>query len=276
MIEAPEAYSLAKQLEKELKGKKIEKVVAGQTPHGFAWYHGDKDAYDAALHGKKVGSVKNFGGHVELELDDMVLDLSEGLNLTYLEPGVKHPPKHQLLVEFDDGSALVAKAQMYGGLFAFPKGKNDNPYYLVGKEKPNPLTDEFDRAYFDTLLAQVDPKKTTVKAFLATEQRIPGLGNGTLQEILLSAKVNPRSKLAALDAGEIDALYKAVKGVLGDMAEKGGRDTEKDIYGKPGGYQTVMSKNNKTMTCLCGGAVTKETFMGGSVYYCLRCQPIKK
>ncbi|MCQ4762422.1 hypothetical protein NE555_17590, partial [Alistipes onderdonkii] len=41
----------------------------------------------------------------------------------------------------------------------------------------SPLGDGFDAAYFDRLVAGAKPN-LSAKAFLATEQRIPGLGNG--------------------------------------------------------------------------------------------------
>jgi len=61
---------------------------------------------------------------------------------------------------------------------------------------------------------------------------------------------------------------------LHDISENGGRDTEKDLYGNTGGYATKMSKNALTAGCpMCGGTVTKEAYLGGSVYYCSHCQP---
>lgn|GEM_PF-2077218 len=36
------------------------------------------------------------------------------------------------------------------------------------------------------------------KAFLATEQRIPGLGNGVLQDILWTARIHPKLHKCAL------------------------------------------------------------------------------
>jgi len=57
------------------------------------------------------------------------------------------------------------------------------------------------------------------------------------------------------------------------MAEKGGRDTEKDIYGVSGGYKTIMSSKNVEAICpACGEPIIKEAYMGGSIYYCSGCQ----
>jgi formamidopyrimidine-DNA glycosylase len=62
---------------------------------------------------------------------------------------------------------------------------------------------------------------------------------------------------------------------LADMAVRGGRDTEKDLFGKPGGYKTKASKLTVGNTCpVCGGSIRKESYMGGSIYYCDQCQRI--
>jgi formamidopyrimidine-DNA glycosylase len=66
-----------------------------------------------------------------------------------------------------------------------------------------------------------------------------------------------------------------VKTVLSAMAEQGGRDIEKDLFGNQGGYQTVMSKKGAGLPCpRCGGMVKKENYLGGSVYYCGSCQAV--
>lgn len=275
MIELPESATLAKQMTKELKGKRIEKVAALKSPHRFAFFCGDPLAYDAMLHGKAVGETKAYGGHVEIGLEDYRLDFNDGITFKLLAPGEPEPQKHQLYIRFEDGSALCMSVQMYGAMSAFPAGTSDNPYYLAAREKVSPLADEFDVDYFRSLLDSVDRKKTSLKAFLATEQRIPGLGNGVLQDILWTARLHPKRKLADLGGQETAELYMAVKNVLADMAGKGGRDTEKDLYGNAGGYKTVMSKNNTQMVCPgCGGIVKKEAYLGGSVYYCPACQKL--
>jgi formamidopyrimidine-DNA glycosylase len=75
--------------------------------------------------------------------------------------------------------------------------QNKNPYYLIAKSKPSPYDAAFDFEYFKALM---DETKSTLnlKAFLATEQRIPGLGNGVLQDILFVAGLNPKRKLTRL------------------------------------------------------------------------------
>ncbi|HBK85696.1 MAG TPA: endonuclease VIII, partial [Firmicutes bacterium] len=130
----------------------------------------------------------------------------------------------------------------------------------------------FDLAYFAGLLDEQGRKKSA-KAFLATEQRIPGLGNGVLQDILYQANIHPRRSMLSLTDQELETLFLAIKATLRQMADQGGRDTEKDLFGQPGGYRTILSKNTVNTPCpRCGELVRKEAYMGGSIYYCSGCQ----
>lgn len=91
------------------------------------------------------------------------------------------------------------------------------------------------------------------------------------------ARVNPQTKLSALASGDFDALYKNIKQVLAVMVQQGGRNTEKDLYGNPGGYETILSAKTAAYTCpVCGSEITRKAYMGGNIYFCASCQPIKK
>lgn len=275
MMELPEAYAVAEQINQTIRDKTIAKVVAAQSPHKFAWYHGDPQSYHGLLAGQIIGSAQGYGGMVEIEARSMALLFGDGVGLRYLAAGEQRPPKHQLLIEFEDETALTGTVQMYGGMWCFKRGEFDNPYYLAAKAKPSPLTEDFNEAYFDQMTSSPDVQKLSAKAFLATEQRIPGLGNGVLQDILWKVKIHPKCKLNTLDDRKKEALFQAIKATLSEMAELKGRDTEKDLFGKPGGYRTVMSKNTAGQPCpACGGSIRKENYLGGSIYYCEGCQII--
>ncbi len=270
MIEIPESQNLKKQFSIAL-DKPVANVRAGGTPHKFAWFNGDPAGYDALFAGRSFDSAASNAGYVELRAGGVRLILGEGVNVRYFAPGEQIPTKSQLDMRFADGSALVCTVAMYGGMWAL-NGEWDNAYYKVACEKPSPLTGAFDEAYFDSIVAGA--KKTlSAKALLAAEQRIPGLGNGVLQDILFIARIAPRRKLQALSDSELSALFKSVKSTLAVMTEKGGRDTERDIFGSEGGYKTLLSAKTYKSPCpVCGGSITREAYMGGNVYYCPVCQ----
>jgi formamidopyrimidine-DNA glycosylase len=272
MIELPEAAVAAGQLNAAAATKTIRRVIAAQSPHKFAWYSGDPAGYPALLAGKSLGTATGLGGMIEIQVDDVMLLFSDGVNLRYHQTAAEQPLKHQLLIEFEDGTALSATVAMYGGLACFPRGTNDNPYYQAARTKPSPLGDHFSSDYFAGLFHS-ECDKLSLKAFLATEQRIPGLGNGVLQDILYRARLHPKNKVGSLGESGKEALFGAIKTTLNDMLTEGGRDTERDLFGKIGGYRTRVSKNTAGQACpACGGIIQKQSYMGGSIYFCPSCQ----
>lgn len=187
MIEIPESHAYARQAGDMLSGRTVTDVFNATYPHKFTWYTGDPAAYRSLFAGKKVLAAAGYGAFVDLLLEDRVhIALSDGVHMRYCPAGADIPPKYQLLITFDDDSFLVFTVAMYGGINAF-RDTLDNPYYLGALSKPSPLGDGFDAAYFDRLVAGAKPN-LSAKAFLATQQRIPGLGNGVLQDILFNCQ----------------------------------------------------------------------------------------
>jgi len=275
MIEIPEAIVLSEQLNQTIKGKRVSKVIAAASPHKFAWYSCEPGEYDAMLAGKRIGEAAPCAGRIEIKVDDIILRFAEGINLRFYESGEKPPVKHQLMIAFEDGSALVATVAMYGGMWCIPQyAPDDGPYTKAAKEAIPPLSDQFDYTFFKSLINEKSVKMSA-KAFLATEQRIPGLGNGALQDILLNAKIHPKTNMNTLTEKQLRGLFDSIKSTLAEMVRCGGRDTEKDLFGNPGGYKTKLSKNSLPYPCQnCGGTLKKEAYLGGSIYFCESCQNI--
>ena len=274
MLEIPESATIGGQAADMLAGKTVSDVVTATSPHKFAFYNGDPENYSDLLAGRTVTGAAGHGAFVTIRFDKGVsLTVGDGTNLKFGWPEEPRPEKHQLLIEFTDGSFLCFTVAMYGAIFAYA-GEFDNPYYKGSLEKVSPLEAGFDRAYFDALRAGGKPN-LSAKAFLATEQRIPGLGNGTLQDILFRARLHPKRKIATLSETEWTAMFDTVRQTLREMTDRGGRDTEKDFFGKYGAYRTLLSKNTWKNPCpVCGGAIVKEAYLGGAVYYCPVCQPL--
>lgn len=273
MIELVEAKILSDQMNASIRGKQISKVTTFSSPHKFAFFHGDPQAYNELLRGHRIGDTAPNGGQIRMEIEDLIFVFGDGVDLRYNEKDGKRPLKHQLLIEFEDGSAMSGSVQMYGFLWCVDEKEFDNPYYLVAKEKPSLMSEQFDKEYFMRILTAPGAQKLSAKAILATEQRIPGLGNGVLQDVLYYAGLHPKRKVGTLSDDDMDRLFHSVKNTPAQMIAQGGRDTEKDFYGISGGYVTRLSKNTVGKPCpSCGQTILKEAYLGGSIYYCEGCQ----
>lgn len=272
MIEIPESFTISKQASEALKGKTIAHIIEPNSPHRFTFYNGDPAEYSGILVGRTIQIAYGYGCFVDILMDeDTHLLIGDGTNMRYYTSAEKAPKKYQLMIVFDDNSFLAFTVSMYGTIYAF-KGEFDNPYYQGSIHKLCPLDERFDKAYFLSLIRNLK-KDLSAKALLATEQRIPGLGNGVVQDILFNARISPKRKVSTLSEADTDRLFNTVKSTLKEMTRQGGRDTEKDLYGALGNYRTILSKNTYHAPCpICGEQIQKETYLGGSIYYCPHCQ----
>lgn len=274
MLELPETMTISKQIEDNIVGKTIKQVFPPTKEHKFCWYSLEPQMYDAHLKGSKVQSAEGFGIYIEMVFDNgKRLCFNDGINIRL----ISHqdiPKNYQLLIEFDDETALCFTVSMYGAIMLHD-GDYDNEYYLKSKESITPFSDKFE-AHYQNRLSEAKPS-LSAKAFLGTDQRFPGIGNGTLQDILFEAGIHPKRKMKTLNDIEKDKLHASIISVLKNMAALGGRDTEKDIFGNKGGYKVQLSKNTYASGCpVCGDQIIKETYMGGSIYYCPSCQPLNE
>lgn len=271
MIELPEAIVLANQFKQAFIGKTITSVIADAAHHSFAWYtNDDPSTYNDIMKGKTVTGAEAYGGRIYLKLtDDCAFMFCEGTSLRYIEDEKKIPKRHQLLIEFDEGSYLVGTIRMYGGLFAY-QGEID---YGFTRNTRSVFSDDFNKEHLMQMSDNLNGKTVSVKSLLTNEQRIPGFGNGVLHDVLFDAKILPKRKITTLADADFGRLVTCIKEKLTVMVDSGGRDVEKDLYGIAGGYKTILSKNTYKNACpRCGNGITKEAFLGGSVYYCAGCQ----
>lgn len=273
MLELPEALTLSKQANYTLRGKNITQVFNATKPHKFTFYNSDPLQYGRLLVGKTIESSQGYGMFVDFILSDKItINIGDGVIARYYNPHDKIPANYQLLLTFDDNSFLVFTVAMYGFINVYPDGIIDNKYYLLSKESISPLSNDYTPALFDKLFAEA-PKTLTAKALLATEQRIPGVGNGVIQDILFNACIHPKQKVLSLSDAKKETLFNSLKDTLLEMAFEGGRDTQTDLFGNNGGYQTILSAKTWMNPCpRCGSTIVKEAYLGGSVYYCPDCQ----
>ena len=155
MIEAPEALCLSEQLNGVIKGKVVMDVIPCYTSHKFAFFNGDPEKYPGMLLGKMVDGACAYGGMVQINVRDAKVVFSDGVNLRYYEPEAKLPNKHQLLIGFEDQSCIIVSVRMYGAVWCFVGDSFEGglmSYYGGAKNKPQVLSDAFDKAYFMSLI----------------------------------------------------------------------------------------------------------------------------
>ena len=274
MIEMPEAWTMAHQMDETLTGKTFQHFARGALVHKFLWLSKPAEEYDAILSGKQVTGSKSYGRSIYLYVGEAhVLWFGElGGRILYHQQGQPLPAKYHLRWDFSDASVMTFNLQMWGFVGLLERSElAKHPYAEVGIP---PLSDAFTPERFNQLLEEYPEKtKKGVKGFLVTSKHINGIGNGYLQDILFGAKIHPARKIPTLTADERQILFAAIQETMAEAINLGGREDERDLFDHPGGYPRLMGSQTVGKPCPnCGTAIQKISYLGGACYLCPTCQ----
>jgi len=286
MIELPEAIAFSKQINETLVEKKIKHTLKGQTPHKFAFpmkdakqigsEYSDAD-FDLLLSGKKITKSWSNGNVILVQFNtDYLLSLGcGGEKIIYHETEKTIPNKHQLLLVFDDETFLSVTISGWGEVRLLKTEQLDQHPHIA-YERVDPLSKEFTYDVFEKFIEDIpEHKKLNAKNFFISEPGFRGIGNGVIQDIFFLAKIHPRREMRTLSKEERKLLFKTTRDELQKMADLGGRDSEKDLFDKWGGYKRRLHSKMVDEPCpMCSEPIVKQQFGGGSIYFCPSCQKL--
>ncbi len=121
---------------------------------------------------------------------------------------------------------------------------------------------------------------TLIKAQLLDQSRICGVGNMYADEILIRAKVHPRTPGTNLSNRDISALKCSVYRVFEEAISLRGSSLKdmayKDVSGQPGMFQERhLAYARAGRPCLiCGDSIVKERFQNRYSHFCPNCQKL--
>jgi formamidopyrimidine-DNA glycosylase len=275
MIELPEAETLAREINETLAGKMIDTCIRGNSPHKFAFYTGTPADYARMLNGKTIGMARSRNSSIVISAEPgyAVVLGDGGERIQFHEDEKTIPKKHQLLLNFSDGTALSVTVSGWGACRALPEAeiaKHD----CREIKAPSPLSPDFTLDCFLSLFGVLEENdKRSVKFFIISQPGIPGVGNGYLQDILFRAKIHPRRRAADLSLKEKKALHKAIVETIHEAVKLCGRTDERDLFGHAGGYRRILDSTQVGQPCpRCGTPIEKISYLGGACYLCPKCQ----
>ena len=273
MLELPEVVTLARQVTEELQGATVASCERGNTPHKWAWYSAEPEEYERIAPGKTVGAATSVWNRVVMPLEPayaMAIGDMGGKILLHADASTL-PKKRHLMLGFEDGRYLTVAIQGWGGMWLMTE---DELARHAESVPMSPLSDEFTYDRFKELLADdAERGKRSVKAFMASRPRISGVGNGYVQDICFRAGLHPRRDITEVSQRERRPWYHVIRKTLTEAIDRGGRDTETNLYGEPGGYVATLDRRAKGQPCpTCGTVIEKTAYLGGSCYFCPKCQ----
>jgi formamidopyrimidine-DNA glycosylase len=272
-IELPEALTLARQMDGELRGKRIERVHLGEAcatliRQGFVNLH------EVDVSRMTVESVTSKGKWIFVHLQSgmvLLFALETGGKILYHLGPELVPGRSHVKLDLADGSFLTEQVVGWGWAKAFPEGEEERQRY-PGNLGVSPINDEeFTLEAFGAILDRSSQKK--IKPVLLEQTQVAGIGNGYVQDILFRARLHPARKAKDIDEAERLGLYRSIIETLSEAVRLGGSQFEVDLYDHPGGYQRILSDRTKGQPCpVCGTPIGKITLQGAASYLCPACQ----
>jgi formamidopyrimidine-DNA glycosylase len=274
MPELPEVETIRRQLAPALEGRRVERaeVLDARWSEPAA-----PSAVADAVEGRVVLSVGRRGKYFDVELDGevhLVMHLRMTGNLLLVPAGDDgEQPYVRVRLGLDDGSTvLFADPRRFGtGLVLLGDDARDE--YFSARLGVEPLSADFTPEALRTL---AKGRRSPVKAFLLSQERIAGVGNIYADEALFRARVHPLRPVGTLRRPQLEALHEAVVESLeaGIDARGASIDDFRHTDGARGSFQDrfLVHRREGEPCPRCGTGIVKLRAAGRGTYICPRCQ----
>jgi formamidopyrimidine-DNA glycosylase len=232
---------------------------------------------EAAVSGRTVERVARRGKYLVWELEDevfLVMHLRMTGNLLLAANGTTH---RYVRVRFElegGGAVLFTDPRRFGtGLVLL--GADALEEYFASRLGVEPLSPEFTP---EALWAIARGRRTPVKAFLLSQERIAGVGNIYADEALFRARIHPLRPVGTLKRAQIEALHDGVVKSLQEGIDARGAtiDDFRNPDGASGTFQDrflVHLREGEPCPGCSEHTIVKIRVAGRATYVCEGCQP---
>ena len=286
MPELPEVEIVRQSLLKNIKGKKINKVLVRNRNLRRKL----ELSFESKLKNRFIEKIGRFSKYLIIELKNksfciIHLGMSGTIHIVnrkkknlftntsfYHSPNL--PQKHNHIEFFFNDFKLIYNDPRRFGFFQLIRNKTElkNRFKNFG---PEPFNKRFNLNY---LTKYFKKKNKDIKSFLLDQKFVSGIGNIYANEILYFSKIYPLRSAKNLSKLECVKIIKNSKKVLKNAIKKGGSTIRdfKNTLGGIGQFQKEFKvygrykKNCKRKSCL--GIISKITQANRSTFYCQMCQ----
>ena len=226
------------------------------------------------LEGVRVEMLGRRGKYLIVQLDDgaaLLVHLRMTGNLLWLpEPPEVDPRFLRARAYLDDGSYLAyTDARRFG---TWRVAEDGAEAYLAGKLGPEPLGDW----KAPDLVRALSGRKAPVKAALLDQRVVAGVGNIYADEALFAARIHPASPAGRLSRARVARVHAAVIAALEAGIEAQGasiRDFRTPDGGYGSGQERFVAYGRGGEPCVvCGTPLRRTVIAQRGTSYCPRCQ----
>lgn len=272
MPELPEVEGLANDLRRRLADRRIARIdVAALSA---------LKTYDpplTALHGAEVVAVRRHGKFLDVAADGLhlVFHLARAGWVRWHDTLPTAPPKPSgrsplaLRVHLDDGSGFdltEAGTQKRSAVYVVTDPADVPGIARLG---PDPLAAEFGPAELRAILAGAG--RAQLKGVLRDQAILAGIGNAYSDELLHAARLSPFKPAGSLTEAESQALYDAIRSILGEAVARASRLRAADLKAEKKSEMRVHGRTGQACP-VCGDTIREVSFADSSLQYCPTCQ----
>lgn len=271
MLEYPELHTIARQMRESIPGKT---VTGGSylNPNANIFQPADAPERYQLLAGGRVEAIELHAPELYVKLDNGfgILFCQGGGKIRYSQTGADEPKKVNYRFPFADGGSLTYAVLLWSmGVYALSHAEWAGRKAAALVERFQPFGGGFED-YMAFVRSHREDEKQAVKVYLS--KHIGGVMSAFAGEILLYAKVHPTVQIGKLGEAAHARIFASMREVLSRAADAGGRVTECDLLGNPGGYRAMAERKHIGEPCpVCGGLLEKIS-AGGVSAYCPACQ----
>ncbi|MDR0493268.1 MAG: hypothetical protein LBH74_06500 [Nitrososphaerota archaeon] len=276
-IEFPEAYIIAQQMHRELIGKQVAACILSNCTKlqnlGFInMYISDFER----LCRKTVEVILCRGNVIRVKFSsamNLILAPEYGGIILFNKTDSPIPEKFHLKLSFTDQTAVTVTLTGMGVIHALADDELSHSYLFKRdfSQTASPMDTDFT---FDNFSKALLDKNVNLKtALVGKDAVVVGLGNSAFQDVLYRAGIHPKQKASELTEVERHKLYDAIRLMVEQRLQLGGKTHFIDFYGRHGEYEPVMGHSMASKLCrVCGTEVVRLSLGGGHCYICPDCQ----
>ena len=286
MPELPEVEIVRQSLLKNIKGKKINKVLVRNRNLRRKL----EFSFESKLKNRFIEKIGRFSKYLIIELENksfciIHLGMSGTIHIVnrkkknlftntsfYHSPNL--PQKHNHIEFFFNDFKLIYNDPRRFGFFQLIQNKTElkNRFKNFG---PEPFNKRFNSKY---LINYFKKKDKNIKNFLLDQNFVSGIGNIYASEILYLSKINPSLSAKYLQKKQCKNIVINSRKILQNAITKGGSTIRdfKNTKGSQGNFQKEFRVYGRDkQNCKrsgCSGKINKITQSNRSTFFCDLCQ----
>jgi formamidopyrimidine-DNA glycosylase len=277
MPELPEVELVARALDQLTTGQRI--LVAELLRPGLAPETSPKK-FGRLLQSVCIERVGRRGKHLLIEMDNgqaLIVHLRMTGRFLYLPKGAPLPKFAHAVFHLDSDRRLVFCDQRHFGMMKIVARSRLFETKELRSLAPEPFSDSFTVDYLHAALGR---SRRTLKETLLDQKRVTGLGNIYAAEVMFLARANPFIVASEFSRRRVPRLHRAILATFTDALAYGStlnvdpENIDGSYGGGGGGYASRWRVYDREgEPChACGARIRRVAHAGRSTYFCPRCQ----